>query len=56
MISQANGRIAIMPGGGIKEHNIKEVMTATGASEFHMYLPKSVQSRMTYIRENINHG
>ncbi len=56
LISKAKGRICIMPGGGIKEHNIKEVITTTGANEFHVYLPKSVHSQMTFTRPNINMG
>jgi copper homeostasis protein len=56
MIIRANGRINIMPGGGIKENNIKVVMNITGADEFHAYLPKSAQSKMTFIRQNIHMG
>lgn len=56
LITRAKGRIVIMPGGGIKEHNIKEVISATGANEFHLYLPKTVKSRMTFQRQDIHMG
>jgi copper homeostasis protein len=32
---RANGRITILPGGGIRSHNILGVKAKTGASEFH---------------------
>lgn len=56
LIMNANGRIVIMPGGGIKEYNIKEVIEATGAREYHLYLPKSLPSRMKFINKNIHLG
>jgi len=56
LIMNANGRIIIMPGGGIKEHNIKEVIEATCACEYHLYLPKNLPSRMSFINKNIHMG
>lgn len=35
LIHRANGQISIMPGGGITEENISEIVAATGAHEFH---------------------
>ena len=35
LIDQANGRIIIMPGAGIKPENISALVQATGASEYH---------------------
>ncbi|MDR1882869.1 MAG: copper homeostasis protein CutC [Prevotella sp.] len=35
LIDLANGRIIIMPGGGITENNIAELVKATGLKEFH---------------------
>ncbi len=40
LISQADGRIIIMPGAGINESTIREVMKQTGAKEFHASLKK----------------
>ncbi|MBK5721552.1 copper homeostasis protein CutC [Dysgonomonas sp. Marseille-P4677] len=35
LIAQADGRISIMPGGGITENNISELVKSTGLKEFH---------------------
>ena len=35
LVKQANGRIIIMPGGGVRSANIGEVALITGAAEFH---------------------
>ncbi|HNW75571.1 MAG TPA: copper homeostasis protein CutC [Bacteroidales bacterium] len=56
LIRHASGRILIMPGHGIKEHNLEQVIRATGASEFHLYLPKKVRSSMHYVREEVKMG
>ena len=56
LISRAAGRIIIMPGHGIKEHNLREAIDLTGASEFHMYLTKKVPSSMKFIRDNVKMG
>ena len=56
LVEKAAGRIIIMPGHGIKENNLAEVIMETGASEFHLYLPKQVKSNMTFIREEVKMG
>ena len=35
LIDQASGRIIIMPGAGIKPENISQLVSATGATEYH---------------------
>jgi copper homeostasis protein len=40
MVESAQNRIAVMPGGGINEHNIAELAKFTGASEFHFSAKK----------------
>ena len=35
LIRHANGRIIIMPGGGVRSSNIAELITLTGAEEYH---------------------
>jgi copper homeostasis protein len=35
MVQKASGRISLMPGAGITEHNIHEIAKTTGAQEFH---------------------
>lgn len=56
LIAYANGRIIIMPGHGIKEHNMTEAIRETGATEFHLYLPKQVPTVMQFIRNNVKMG
>jgi copper homeostasis protein len=56
LIARSNGRISIMPGHGIKEHNFEEVIKATGATEFHLYLPKQVSTHMKFIRSDVKMG
>ncbi len=55
-ITHAAGRIIIMPGHGIKEHNFAEAIRETGASEFHLYLPKQVPTAMQFIRNDVKMG
>jgi copper homeostasis protein len=56
LIDHAKGKIIIMPGHGIKEHNLKQVIRETGAHEFHLYLTKNVRSKMEFIREGVKMG
>ncbi len=56
LVEQAAGRIIIMPGHGIKEHNLEEAIRLTGASEFHMYLTKQVPSSMAFVRNDVKMG
>jgi copper homeostasis protein len=56
LLAQSKRRISILAGGGIKENNIREVIAATGADEYHVYLTKSVSSAMSFIRGNVALG
>ncbi len=56
LIREAAGQIIIMPGHGIKEHNFTEVIAATGADEYHLYLPKQVPSAMLFAQNNVKMG
>ena len=56
LVKYANKRIIIMPGHGIKEHNLHEVIDLTGASEFHMYLTRQVSSAMKFLRQDVKMG
>ncbi|HNX42800.1 MAG TPA: copper homeostasis protein CutC [Bacteroidales bacterium] len=44
----ANGRISIMPGSGINEHNIREVIDRTGVSEIHLSAKMHIPGNMEY--------
>jgi len=49
LIELANGRIIVMPGSGIRPHNIKELAEHTGATEFHSSLRTLQKSNMDFI-------
>lgn len=53
LITQLNktaaGRIIIMPGSGVRSHNIKELAQKTGCMEFHASLKENHQTNMYYM-------
>lgn len=53
LIRQAKGRIGIMPGGGINEHNVADLVRYTGATEIHSSVRTVVNSGMTYKNDHI---
>jgi copper homeostasis protein len=53
---RASGRIIIMPGGGVKEHNIVELIKETGVTEVHVHLEKQEQSRMQFLQPAVTMG
>jgi copper homeostasis protein len=48
LIKQADGRIEIMPGSGINEANVAELVAVTGATEVHSSARSPVRSKMIY--------
>jgi copper homeostasis protein len=56
LIRQAGNKIIVMPGHGIKEHNLEEVIRLTGAEEFHLYLPKRQKTAMLFRRDHVTMG
>lgn len=48
LVKKANGRITIMPGAGINEGNIQQLINQTGATEFHASAKEFVQSKMKF--------
>lgn len=48
LVSRAGGRISIMPGGGVTEDNIAEIVRATGTREIHLSARDTVQGGMTF--------
>jgi copper homeostasis protein len=48
LIQISNDRIIIMPGSGVKEHNIEEIVRITGAREIHIHLEKQEPSLMIF--------
>lgn len=56
LILKANGRIIVMPGSGVKEHNIVDLRDKTGATEFHIHLEKQEPSRMVFRQTSVYMG
>lgn len=53
---RANNRIIIMPGGGITENNVKELISGTGVGEVHASLRSTVKSSMMFRNETASMG
>jgi len=56
LIRQSAGRIIIMPGCGIKEHNISRLIETTGAKEVHIHLEKQETSKMEFRQLSVYMG
>ncbi len=53
LIRQAETRIIIMPGSGVRSNNILELKEKTGAEEFHTSARTLVKSNMQFINESM---
>lgn len=53
LIKQANGRIIIMPGAGVKSSNIKALIDNTGANEFHTSARKMIQNPLDFSNSKV---
>jgi len=49
LIEQADDKIIIMPGSGVRSNNIKELAEYTGATELHSSARKNIASVMNYV-------
>lgn len=49
LVELAGDKITIMPGGGVNEINIKEVVEKTGVKEIHASAREKARSKMNYI-------
>ena len=56
LVKQSHGRIIIMPGSGVKEHNIVDLIKKTGATEAHIHLDKMEPSRMKFRQTSVYMG
>lgn len=54
LVKQADGRIIIMPGSGLRSGNIKQIAEATGAVEFHSSARMSTKTKMEYKNASMN--
>ena len=53
LIQQANGRIIIMPGSGVRSDNIEALAAKTGAVEFHSSARTNFSSKMEFSPANM---
>jgi len=53
LVKQADERIIIMPGSGVRSDNIIELAQKTGAVEFHTSARKNIDSKMSYANEGM---
>ncbi|WP_373973622.1 copper homeostasis protein CutC [Chitinibacter sp. SCUT-21] len=53
---QAGNRLIVMPGAGVREHNIAELVEKTACREFHSSGRAAFSSAMTYHNPNVKMG
>jgi copper homeostasis protein len=53
LIKQANGRIAIMPGSGVNENTVEEIIRKSGAKEIHFSATAFRESAMQFRNQQI---
>lgn len=56
LVARSAGRIAIMPGSGVKEHNVRQLVEATGVKEVHIHLERQEPSRMVFRQQSVFMG
>ncbi len=56
LVRQAEGKIVIMPGGGVVAHRIGDLLHQTGTYEIHLSARRSIKSAMIYHRDDIPMG
>ncbi len=54
LVEQANGRIVIMPGSGVRANNINEILMQTGVVEIHSSARKNNPSKMEFNVTSMN--
>lgn len=54
LVKQANGRIIIMPGSGVRSDNIENLVKKTNATEFHTSARTYTDSKMEFINESMD--
>jgi copper homeostasis protein len=56
LIERADGRIEILPGGGIQSWNVREMIEKTGCGQVHLTAWKAVPDTSTQVRAGITFG
>jgi len=54
LIKKSNGRISIMPGSGVNENTVEEIVCKTGTSEIHFSATTFYESAMQFRNQNIS--
>ena len=54
LVKQANGRIIIMPGSGVRSDNVETLVKKTNATEFHTSARTYAESKMEFINESMD--
>jgi copper homeostasis protein len=56
LVQQSGSKLLVMPGAGIDENNVVEILKQTGASEFHVSASGTRKSNMEYRKEQVLMG
>ena len=56
LVKQATGRVSIMPGGGVTEDNLGDIVRATGVTEIHLSARHPVRGGMIYLNPRCSMG
>ncbi|XP_030841381.1 copper homeostasis protein cutC homolog isoform X2 [Strongylocentrotus purpuratus] len=56
LVTRSQGRIIIMPGGGITERNLQRILDGSGVKEFHCSARTARQSQTTYRNPAVSMG
>ena len=56
LVRRAGELLIVMPGAGVNEGNIRELIAATGANEYHLSGQKRIASRMVYRNPHVFMG
>lgn len=56
LVKKAGDQISIMPGCGVNEETLEQLLTKTNAREFHSASKKFEDSKMEYINPNVSMG
>lgn len=56
LVIQAQGRIAILAGSGVRANNVKEIIKKTGVMEVHTSAKTDKESNMSYRKPGVNMG
>ena len=56
LVARSAGRITILAGGGVREHNARAIVTATGVREVHLRAATRAPARMEFLHPTIDFG